>query len=67
MSNPDKCPKCGSGYGYYENPILALEQLYNWDGSPIDANDRGRVRGGKRKFCCECKKDVTKYFDDFPL
>ncbi len=63
MAEITKCPKCGSELGYYENLILAIEQQYDWHGNPVNANDKG-VRGGRRKYCTECRKDVTNFLQE---
>lgn len=54
----DKCPKCGSKFGFYEKLRTNYQQYYTWDGSPSHATD-GLTYGGKRQYCGECNKDVT--------
>ncbi len=57
-----ECPKCKSDEGYYEQMVVSFTQEIDFDGEPIDASEFQRVRGGKRKYCLNCNKDITKHF-----
>lgn len=62
----DACPHCGSDYGWYYIVIERWQQDYTWDGVAIAASD-GEPYGnaGKRAYCIECKKTVTKFIPSF--
>lgn len=53
------CPKCGEAHGWYEKLICKYDQFYGPDGEAIDASTIQRVRGGERRFCVNCHRDIT--------
>jgi len=54
------CPYCGSTDGYYEKIIQRYAQFYTFDNLPDCASEFVPVRGGDRKYCTSCNKDITK-------
>ena len=52
-----RCPKCNGDYGFYKKIRFVIEQIYEWDGTPVDANEK-RVNEGTVARCCECNKRV---------
>ncbi len=56
-----KCPHCGSTYAYQRKVLSRYLQLYQFDGTPIDANEIESDYINKKAFCFNCGKDVTKY------
>lgn len=60
-----QCPQCGCKYGYYENHIQATRQYFNRNGEPQPAGFPHYVRGGARKYCKGCDKDITGYVNQF--
>jgi len=60
----DKCPYCGCDEEYTENYIVRFSQCYDYTGEPTCATDNMPVRGGKRKYCCSCLRDITKAFNN---
>ena len=59
---PVQCPKCGGEDGYFERLIMHGEQHHTWDGNEVDWA-QGNTYGGKRKYCADCGKDVTKFVE----
>ena len=53
------CPKCGEKKGWYEKLICKYEQHYAADGNADDDTTFERVRGGERRFCVSCNRDIT--------
>lgn len=53
------CPKCGSKSGWYEKRICKYIQFFEPNGDSHDAGNMERVRGGDRRFCMSCSKDIT--------
>lgn len=58
-----KCPKCNSVYGYQEEVILKTTEYFDFDGVCQGHSELYYVRGGKRKYCASCLKDITKYVE----
>ena len=58
----EKCPYCNGVSGYYQKMILYYTQYTLWDGTPENATDSSGD-GGKRIYCTDCGRDVTKYFN----
>ena len=56
-----RCPKCGDA-GYFEKRICKYEQYFYANGSVMDASDIETIRGGERKFCAKCYRDITKQY-----
>lgn len=59
MRQGKPCPKCGVANGWFEKRILTGSQFFYPDGSPSHYYDE-YSRGGKRKYCFNCGKDITK-------
>lgn len=60
------CPHCAGTAGYYIKIILAQELHNGWAGPGQGSDDCSEpvvVRGGKRKFCQDCMRDVTKFIE----
>lgn len=55
------CPKCGSEFGYFIKVIEARTLHFAWDGQPVGGSEPREIRGGKRIFCQNCRKDVGPY------
>ena len=53
------CPKCGAHSGWYEKRICKYIQFFEPNGDALDAGNMERVRGGDRRFCLSCTKDIT--------
>lgn len=63
MSNQlSACSKCKAKNGWYEKRVHYGLQFFDSDGTPSHWVD-GNSRGGKRKFCYECDKDITNKVD----
>lgn len=60
----DRCPYCDSSVGYYQNIIVSQSLTCGWDGKDLEDNATPHfIRGGKRKYCQECGRDVTKFVE----
>lgn len=57
----DECPYCSSLSGYCDRCVISISYCFEWNGEPNGATDGSPVRGGKKYYCCDCNKDVTKY------
>lgn len=60
------CPKCGSTYGYYE--VWQVKQVLEFTFAGVSdggGNGEGASRGGRRKYCRTCQKDITRYVNSF--
>lgn len=55
----EPCPKCGGKHGWYEKRVCKYLQFYEADGSAFDTSNMERIRGGDRRFCTGCHKDIT--------
>ncbi|OKS78775.1 hypothetical protein PsaNZ64_00395 [Pseudomonas syringae pv. actinidiae] len=53
------CPRCGQLAGWYEKRVCKYIQLFEVDGEAVDASNMERVRGGDRRYCAGCHKDIT--------
>lgn len=53
------CPKCGDTAGWYEKRVCKYLQFFEPNGDVCDAGNIERVRGGDRRFCMGCNKDIT--------
>jgi len=54
------CPKCKTKHGWWEKRQQSYEQYYLPDGTSSHATDGNSVgRGGVRKFCFECNRDIS--------
>jgi len=61
-----ECPFCKGTIGYYQKNIQSYNQLYDWEGKAIDAEEPYHVRTCKRIYCAECNKNITKYVNNKP-
>ena len=60
MKQTAPCPKCGNTYGWWEKRCQSYFQYFDEIGKPTHSADGETMgRGGKRKFCSECNKDIT--------
>lgn len=57
-----ECPKCGGESGYATNSIQRHEQHFTFHGE-ADNCDVTFIRGGTRKLCIDCGKDITRFID----
>jgi hypothetical protein len=55
----ENCPRCGERTGWYEKRICKYIQLFAAEGEAVDASNMERVRGGDRRYCASCHKDIT--------
>lgn len=53
------CPRCGALDGWYEKRVCKYVQMFDAEGEPYDATNMERVRGGDRRYCMGCQKDIT--------
>jgi hypothetical protein len=58
MRPTHKCPHCGTSHGYLERWVASVTQWRDFNGQPVDALVTPQ-RGGGRKFCAYCKRDIT--------
>jgi hypothetical protein len=56
----DECPFCGSPDGYYDKNIVSYLQYFDFEGNPVLASENNHIKGGKRKYCADCERDITK-------
>ncbi len=54
----DKCPKCGSDFGYYIKYIETRSIFYEWNGTPIGGSEPDNVREPKLYHCMNCHKAI---------
>lgn len=56
------CTNCGYQNGWFEKIQHSYEQYYDENGEATHAADSGRAkgRGGRRKYCYECRTDITR-------
>lgn len=68
MSKEQIAPcRCGKLAGWFEKRIVAYEQFYLPDGEASHASDILLAhRGGVRKYCFECNRDITKLIVEKP-
>ena len=50
--------KCGAFAGWYEKRITQRQQFYDQNGEAWNSEALNE-RGGKRKYCAECSRDIT--------
>ncbi len=53
-----KACKCGHLAGWYERVVYSATLILTPEGMS-DACEYTHCRGGKRKYCLECKRDIT--------
>lgn len=53
------CPKCGASNGWFEKRVCKYTQIFEADGEAFDATNMERVRGGDRRYCNHCERDIT--------
>lgn len=56
------CPKCDGQSGYYHLSIHRHVQSNYFSHDPVDC-DVQFMRGGTRKFCSDCDRDITAYVE----
>jgi len=61
---PDKCPKCGSTYGYFIRSRVSGHAMisFNWDGTDGDnteMHEHIKYHDLKTKYCHECKAPIN--------
>lgn len=59
MQQVAPCSKCGSHQGWYEKRVCKYLQFFEANGAVYDAGTMERVRGGERRFCMGCNRDIT--------
>jgi DNA-directed RNA polymerase subunit RPC12/RpoP len=57
--NDIECPYCGSKDGYFERFVVKYRQDYTWESVGDFASEYDYVKGGIKKYCQECSRDVT--------
>lgn len=55
----ERCTKCGNHQGWYEKRVCKYIQFFEANGDAFDAGNMERVRGGERRFCIGCNRDIT--------
>lgn len=59
--------KCGHHAGWFEKRCVSYEQYFDETGEATHASDiLAASRGGVRKYCCECSRDITRLIKDRP-
>ena len=58
-----ECPHCQCD-SYYEKRLAKYVQYFDYEGQTTDASEFQKVSGGKRKYCQDCHRDITKHFRD---
>lgn len=54
------CPTCKAKYGWWEKRQQSYGQYFLPNGVASHATDgHGVGRGGRRKYCYECNRDIT--------
>lgn len=53
------CPRCGALEGWYEKRVCKYLQMFEANGDSYEASNMERVRGGDRRYCMGCHKDIT--------
>lgn len=59
LKQVEPCPRCGELSGWYERRVCKYIQLFEVDGTAVDASNMERVRGGEHRYCASCHKDIT--------
>ncbi|EAM1616358.1 molecular chaperone DnaJ [Salmonella enterica] len=63
MANPVKCPRCGGDNGFHTKEIVDYKSIYEWDGTFAEGQHTNHIHGGKRFYCCDCGKDITRHIE----
>lgn len=60
------CPGCKEAVGWWEKRVTSWAQYYMANGKVSHASDNldSNGRGGRRKFCYNCNRDITKLIQD---
>jgi len=58
MKQIKPCPWCGNKSGWFEKHVTSGQQYFYADGQPSHFCDE-YTRGGKRKYCADCNRDIT--------
>ena len=56
-----RCPKCHGVNGYVERVVMSGSDHFDFSGEKVGLGDIKYVQGGKRKYCADCNKDITKF------
>jgi hypothetical protein len=65
MTQTKPCPQCKEAHGWWERRQQSYKQYYVANGDPSHASDgEGVGRGGRRKYCYECNRDITDCVSD---
>lgn len=57
-----ECPWCKNSHTYYDKNIVRYDQHYLFkNNDPEMSSEQTHIRGGKKFFCGECHKEITKY------
>lgn len=59
LQQVNPCSKCGAHDGWLEKRICKYTQIFEADGDVFDSVGMTRVRGGDRRYCNGCNKDIT--------
>lgn len=59
MNQTAPCPKCKAFNGWFEKRVQSYRQYFDLNGNATHATDEGFNRGGKRKYCSECGREIT--------
>jgi hypothetical protein len=60
MSDNIVCPHCGSDEGYFKKALVSETCSYDFSGNGYDSV-KTVIRGGNKKYCLDCKRDITKF------
>ena len=55
------CPHCNGESGYYEKWVQKYSDYFGFSGTHIEGGEFTSAWGGKRKYCSDCDRDITKY------
>jgi len=59
MKQAKPCPRCKEAHGWFEKRVITGTQFFMPDGDISHFNDESS-RGGRRKYCAQCSRDITK-------
>lgn len=57
-----RCPKCNGESGYYHKYIQSHTHYMDFNKCSVDSS-ADFIRGGTRKFCSDCERDITEYVE----
>jgi len=61
MSDLLCCPYCKGESGFHFKFIERRSLHHEWNGRPCGGSEPDPIRGGKKLYCDECDRDVTKF------